>query len=160
MKLGRLATMGTSLFCTTSTMLAYFIVASATTKAYSVLAAEEWLRPFFIVSRAACGCVCPLPLRFLRSSHSAQVHFCSSSSHLSSFLPSTCMIWNSLPVAISSAWSVSSFTSLLDQFFASDTYSSWLSLRRIYFFVFFFSLVHLRRAPRLASICYWVILVK
>ena len=58
----------------------------------------------------------------LRSSHSYQVPFCSSSSHLSSFLPSTCVIWNSLPVATSSARSVPSFTSLLHQFFASDTY--------------------------------------
>ena len=45
-------------------MLAYIIVASAMTKAYSLLAAEEWLQPFFIVSPAAGCCVCQLSLCF------------------------------------------------------------------------------------------------
>ena len=47
----------------------------------------------------------------LRNSNSPEVPSCSGSSHLSSFLPSCCLLWNRLPVSITSCSSLSSFAS-------------------------------------------------
>lgn len=59
----------------------------------------------------------------LRSSHSSQVPLCSSSARLTSFLPSSCILWNTLPPTVVSTTSVSSFCKLLDAHYSSDTYS-------------------------------------
>lgn len=59
----------------------------------------------------------------LRSSHSSAVPLCSTSSHLSAFLPSTCIIWNSLPASVASASSVSSFTRLAKLHLQHDKFS-------------------------------------
>lgn len=59
----------------------------------------------------------------LRSAHSSQVPRCSSSAHLSSFIPSACILWNSLSPEITSATSASSFSRHLDNFYLSDTFS-------------------------------------
>ena len=53
----------------------------------------------------------------LRSSHSSQVPFCSSS-RLSSFMPSSCILWNSLPASVISAKLTASFSRQLDCFFS------------------------------------------
>ena len=58
-----------------------------------------WLRPFFVVSPAAGCCVCPLSLCFaIFSLLPSSLLFLFFSS--SSFLPSTCILWNSLPQAV------------------------------------------------------------
>ena len=59
----------------------------------------------------------------LRSSHSSQIPLCSSSAHLSSFLPSSCVLWNALPSSVVDVKSLSSFISHLDTHFKSDMYS-------------------------------------
>ena len=59
----------------------------------------------------------------LRSSHSSQVPFCSSSSRLSSFMPSSCILWNTLPASVISAKSTASFSRQLDCFFSCDMFS-------------------------------------
>lgn len=60
----------------------------------------------------------------LRSSHSSQVPLCSSSKRLSSFLVSSCIIWNSLPASVASTdQSASLFKLSLDKFFEKDRYS-------------------------------------
>ena len=53
----------------------------------------------------------------LHSSHSSQVPFCSSSSRLSAFMPSSCILWNTLPASVISAKSTASFSGPLDCFF-------------------------------------------
>ena len=58
----------------------------------------------------------------LRSTHSSEVPLCSSSRHLSSFFPSTCILWNSLPSSVVSAKSLSSFVNLLDNHFHADRF--------------------------------------
>lgn len=59
----------------------------------------------------------------LRSLHSSAVPLCSTSSHLSAFLPSTCIIWNSLPVSVVSAKSVSSFSCRLEHHLHADKFT-------------------------------------
>ena len=59
----------------------------------------------------------------LRISNSPEVPSCSSSSHLSSFLPSCCLLWNRLPVSITFCSSLSSFASSLDSHFDDDKFS-------------------------------------
>ena len=73
-----------------------------------------------------------------------QVPSCSSSSHLSSFLPSCCLLWNRLPVSITSCSSLSSFASSLSwltfcrwkMFFRSSPWTSSFAVCN-YFFSFF-----------------------
>ena len=52
---------------------------------------------------------------------------CSSSLYLSSFIPSSCLLWNSLPPDVSSSSSVSSFTLMLDSHFSFDRFTLGLS---------------------------------
>ena len=59
----------------------------------------------------------------LRNANSLQIPFCSSSAYLSSFMPSSSLLWNSLPSAITSCTSLSTFSRSLDTFFSSDFYS-------------------------------------
>lgn len=59
----------------------------------------------------------------LRNPSSVQVQLCSSSAHLSSFLPSTSVLWNSLPASITASSTVSSFKKSLDIHFAPDSFS-------------------------------------
>ena len=59
----------------------------------------------------------------LRNLSSFEVPACSSSSHLSSFLPSCIILWNSLPAPITSCTSLSSFASSIDSHFAGDKFS-------------------------------------
>ena len=56
----------------------------------------------------------------LRSPHSSQIPLCVSSAHMSSFLPSTCSLWNTLPSHVAQSKSLSSFINLLDKFYAHD----------------------------------------
>ena len=59
----------------------------------------------------------------LRNSKSVQFPLCSSAARLSSFIPSSIALWNSLPVNVSSESSLSSFTSSLDSHFAADRFT-------------------------------------
>lgn len=60
----------------------------------------------------------------LRTSHSSQVPLCSSSAHLSSFLASSCILWNSLPASIVSCDKSSlAFKRAVDKFFEHDMFS-------------------------------------
>ena len=52
---------------------------------------------------------------------------CSSSLYLSSFIPSSCLLWNSLPPDVSSSSSLSSFTLMLDSHFSFDRFTLGLS---------------------------------
>ena len=53
---------------------------------------------------------------------------CSTSAHLSSFLPSCSILWNTLPSSVTSCSSLSLFASSLDFFFVDDKFSYGLSL--------------------------------
>ena len=59
----------------------------------------------------------------LRNQLSVEIPLCSSSSYLSSSLPSTSQLWNTLPATVTSSSSLLKFTHSLDSFFASDFYS-------------------------------------
>ena len=50
----------------------------------------------------------------LRNTGTVELPACSSFLYLSSFIPSSCLLWNSLPPDVSSCSSVSSFTLMLD----------------------------------------------
>ena len=64
----------------------------------------------------------------LRSSHSFQFPFASSSRHLSSFLCFSIRLWNTLPAtAISQSRSVSSFRSFLHSFYKADKFICFVS---------------------------------
>ena len=59
----------------------------------------------------------------LRNPKSMEVPLCSTSAHLSSFLPSCSILWNTLPASVTSCSSLSSFASSLDSFFVDDKFS-------------------------------------
>ena len=59
----------------------------------------------------------------LRNTGTVELPACSSSLYLSSFIPSSCLLWNSLPPDISSSSSVSSFTLMIDSHFSSDRFT-------------------------------------
>ena len=61
----------------------------------------------------------------LRNPKSMEVPLCSTSAHLSSFLPSCSILWNTLPASVtsSSSNSLSSFASSRDSFFVDDKFS-------------------------------------
>ena len=59
----------------------------------------------------------------LRKPKSIEVPSCSTSAHLSSFLPSCTILWNTLPVSVTSCSSLSSFASLMDTHFVADKFS-------------------------------------
>ena len=63
----------------------------------------------------------------LRNTGTVELPACSSSLYLSSFIPSSCLLWNSLPPEVSSSSSVSSFTLMLDSHFSSDRFTLGLS---------------------------------
>ena len=52
-----------------------------------------------------------------------EVPLCRTERRLRSFLPSTIMLWNSLPVYITSSSTSSTFLSALDSFLLKDKYS-------------------------------------
>ena len=59
----------------------------------------------------------------LRNPKSVEVPLCSTSAHLSSFLPSCSILWDTLPASVTSCSSLSSFASSLDSFFVDDKFS-------------------------------------
>ena len=59
----------------------------------------------------------------LRNPKSMEVPLCSTSAHLSSFLPSCSILWNTLPASVTSCSSLSSFASSLVSFFVDDKFS-------------------------------------
>ena len=63
----------------------------------------------------------------LRNTGTVELPACSSSLYLSSFIPSSCLLWNSLPPDVSSSSSVSSFTLMLDSHFSFDRFTLGLS---------------------------------
>ena len=63
----------------------------------------------------------------LRNTGTVELPACCSSLYLSSFIPSSCLLWNSLPPDVSSSSSVSSFTLMLDSHFSSDRFTLGLS---------------------------------
>ena len=63
----------------------------------------------------------------LRNTGTVELPACSSSLYLSSFIPSSCLLWNSLPPDVSSCSSVSSFTLMLDSHFSFDRFTLGLS---------------------------------
>ena len=106
--------------------LANFVLAPSTAKAYLLLEINKngngppslsAKLPAFISDRCSYS---------LRSSHSSQVPFCSSSAHLSSFLPSTRILWNSLHSSVACAHFLSSFVNWIDTF-DSDMFPDGLS---------------------------------
>ena len=63
----------------------------------------------------------------LRNTGTVELPACSSSLHLSSVIPSSCLLWNSLPPDVTSSSSVSSFTRKLDSHFSFDRFTLGLS---------------------------------
>ena len=59
----------------------------------------------------------------LRNPHSLAFPVCSSVRRLKSFLPASVFLWNSLPPAVTSAVSASSFLKHLDAYFSSNKFS-------------------------------------
>lgn len=56
----------------------------------------------------------------LRNPQSIELQRCSTSARLSSFLPSTSVLWNSLPAPITSSSNISSFKQCIDHHFSGD----------------------------------------
>ena len=68
--------------------------------------------------------LCIFPGKYsLRKPKSMEVPLCSTSAHLSPFLPSCSILWNTLPASVTSCSSLSSFASSLDSFFVNDKFS-------------------------------------
>ena len=63
----------------------------------------------------------------LRNTGTVELPACSSSLYLSSFIPSSCFLWNFLPPDVSSSSSISSFTLMLDSHFSFDRFTLGLS---------------------------------
>ena len=63
----------------------------------------------------------------LRNTGTVELPACSSSLYLSSFIPLSCLLWNSLRPDVSSSSSVSSFTLMLDSHFSFDRFTLGLS---------------------------------
>ena len=91
-------------------------------QATPLLAARPRTR-FSLSTKEALLCILPLYKYTLRNPKSMEVPLCSTSAHLSSFLPSCSILWNTLPASVTSCSSLSSFASSLDSLFVDDKFS-------------------------------------
>ena len=121
-------------------LLAYTFLASKTTKMSFFWLLKNGLGPPRLASKlpSAVSTRCSYSLR---RSHSSQVPLCSTAARCSSFLVSSCLIWNSLSTSSISVNNLSAFKHALDVCFSHDRFTfglpPWLfPIRLLAFFLF------------------------